>query len=531
MEASCEALIRSGGHSSPHRHGVLVVLGFFILGLSGAFSQAERKRINLEYVEQLALEASQKPFAAGAGDSALPPNLRGITYDRYRNIRFNPEREFWKKEGLPFGIALFHLGYLYTQPVTIHEFTADYSQPIRFSREFFDYKGADIEGALPADLGYAGFRISCPLNVPDRYDEIAAFRGTSYYRMLGKGQNYGMSARGLAIDSGIDGVKEEFPVFTGFWLGKPQPGAASVTLFALLNSPSVAGAYQFVVQPGKNTVVDVQATLFLRKAVTHLGIAPLTSMFWFGENTTKPFDDFRPEVHDSDGLVMKSEKGECMWRPLQNDPSASRTYSFSFSNVRGFGLVQRDRNLRNYEDFEAHYETRPGVWVEPKGDWGSGTIRLVELASKNEVSDNIVAAWEPATMPAPGQPFRLAYRQSWTLDGNPAGAGSSVLSTRMGVHESVPAQRSVVLEFGGPSLERLAKEVVPEAVVTVAGQDAVLAGHPRVERYPGTPNWRVSFEIKRVKAEPSVKGAEVRCSLRVGNDYLSETWTSWLPLQ
>lgn len=529
--APCEVRIRFGRASFPTLRWSLIVLGIGFLGLSSAFSQAERKRINLEVVEQMALEASQKPFVPAAGDSLLPPNLRGLTYDRYQHIRFLPEKEFWRKDGLPFSIALFHLGYLFNQPVTIHEFTADYVQPIRFSREFFDYKGADIEGALPPDLGYAGFRISCPLNAPEVYDEIAKFQGASYYQILAKGQNHGVLARGLAIDAGIDGVSEEFPMFTQFWLGKPQPGAASVTVFALLNSPSVAGAYQFVLQPGKATVADVQATLFFRKKVGHLGIAPLTSMFWFGENTTKPFDDYRPEVHNSDGLVMKSETGECLWRPLQNDPAANRTYTFSFANVRGFGLIQRDRNPRSYEDFEARYDLRPGVWIEPRGDWGPGAIRLVELASGNAKADNIVAAWEPEVAPSPGQPYRLTFRQSWAFEGNPAGAGAWVVATRSGVHDGQRNQRSVVLEFAGPTLERLPKEAVPEAMVTVTGDEAVLTSPPRVERYPGTPNWRVTFSIKKAKPESAAGGVEVRCSLRSGNDYLSETWTSWLPLK
>lgn len=508
----------------------MIVLGLVLLGLSCVFGQAERKRINLEYVEQLALEASKKPFAAAKGDAKLPENLRGLTAERYRNIRFLTDKEFWRKDGLSFAVGLLHLGYQFTEPVGIHEFTADYSQPVRFSREFFDYKGSNIEGGLPADLGYSGFRLKHPLNRPDVYDEIAVFQGASYYRMLAKGQNYGISARGLAIDSGIDGVTEEFPVFTEFWLGKPQPGAASVTIFALLNSPAVAGAYQFVVQAGKDTVAEVQATLFFRREVQHAGIAPLTSMFWFGENTTKAFDDYRPEVHNSDGLVMKGESGECLWRPLRNDPARSRSYSFSFANVRGFGLVQRDRNPRSYEDAEACFETRPGVWVEPRGDWGPGTIRLVELASTNGFGDNIVAAWEPAVPPAPGKPCRMAYKQTWTFEGNPAGAGSCVVATRSGTDERMPGERTVLLEFAGPALERLAKEAAPEAVVAVVGEEAVLTGTPRVERYPGGQNWRVRFAVKKAKPGTQAGGAEVRCSLRLGNDYLSETWTSWLAL-
>jgi len=403
-------------------------------------AQAERKQINFQVIEELAAKAAKSEYQAAADESALPEGLRGLTYDSYRHIRFRPEKEFWKPDGLPFGMALFHPGYLFKQPVAIHEFTADYSQPVRFSRDFFDYEGADIEGSLPADLGYAGLRLTHPLHTPEVFDEIAVFQGASYYRMLGQSQAFGLSARGLALNAGIDGIPEEFPVFTHLWAGKPQPGAASATLFALLNSPSVTGAYQFVINPGKDTVVSVKATLYFRKGVEHIGLAPLTSMFWFGENTTRSFDDYRPEVHDSDGLAIVNASGERLWRPLSNDPSRSRTYTFSADAPKGFGLLQRDRNPRSYEDFEARYQDRPAVWVEPKGDWGAGNLRLVELSTQHELSDNIVLAWEPATPPVVGEPWKIAYDQTWTLDANPSKATAWVVATRSGTHEWAPVR-------------------------------------------------------------------------------------------
>ncbi len=507
----------------------LAVLGFFLFP-EGLLAQAERKQINLAHVEALAAKAAKGEFKPVADESALPENLRGLSYDRYRRIRFRPEKEFWKPDGLPFGMALFHPGYLFKQPVSVYEFTADYTQPVRFSRDFFDYEGAGIEGSLPADLGYAGLRFSHPLHKPEVYDEVAVFQGASYFRMLGQNQAFGLSARGLALNAGIDGTPEEFPVFTRFWAGKPQPGAASVTLFALLESPSVTGAYQFVINPGKDTVAAVEATLFFRKEVEHIGIAPLTSMFWFGENTTKPFDDHRPEVHDSDGLAILNAQGESLWRPLRNDPARSRTYSFEAGGVKGFGLLQRDRDARSYEDFEARYQDRPGVWIEPKGDWEAGSLRLVELATAHELSDNIVLAWEPATPPPVGEPWKFAYTQTWTLETNPAKAGCHVVATRSGVHEWAEGTRVVVLEFAGPALQALPPEAQPEAVVTVGTPGAGLVGHARVERYPEGGSWRVAFEIRQDDSANPVDGAEVRCALKLGNDYLSETWTSWLPL-
>jgi glucans biosynthesis protein len=508
-------------------HLVPVLLTSLALA-AAALADVEKKRINLELIESLAAEAAKKPFEIAKDDHLLPEPLRGLSYDEYRNIRFRPDRELWRDQKLPFGMALYHLGYLFRQPVEIYEFSGDYSQDIRFSRDLFDYTNSGVEGPLPAKLGYSGLRLSFPVNRPDYYDEIASFQGASYFRMLGKGQVYGLSARGLALNAGIDGTPEEFPMFTHFWAGKPQPGVTSVTLFALLNGPSVAGAYQFVIQPGENTVASVQATLFFRKDVQHIGFAPLTSMFWFGENTTRPFDDHRQEVHDSDGLVIKTGTGECLWRPLRNDPGKNRTYSLTFDSIRGFGLLQRDRNLRSYEDLEAGYHQRPGLWIEPEGTWGAGTIRLVELATSNELSDNIVAAWEPANRPEVGKPFRIAYKQHWGTNPNPAEASSWVVATRSGTHQWAPNSRYVVLEFAGPSIAGLGPDEKVDAEITVSGKGVSLAGPARVQRYPDGTTWRVAFEIKRDGEAPN--GAEVRCSLRRGADYVSETWTGWLPL-
>ncbi len=505
-------------------------LGALILATIPAPAQTERKRINFEAIEALAAAAAGKDYAPVTDDSRLPEQLRGLTYDQYRNIRFRPEKEFWREQGLGFRMALFHPGYLFKQPVTIHEFTADYVQPIRFSRDFFNYEGSGLDEYLPADLGYAGFRLSHPLNTPDIFDEIAVFQGASYYRMLGQGQAYGLSARGLAINAGIYGTPEEFPVFTRFWAGQPQPGAASVTLFALLDSPSVAGAYQFVITPGRDTVTKVRATLYFRREAEHVGFAPLTSMYWFGENTTRPFDDYRPEVHDSDGLAMKSGTGEVLWRPLANDPATSRTYEFSFDEIKGFGILQRDRHPRSYEDYEARYHLRPGVWVRPEGNWGPGRIRLVELSTGHELSDNIVAAWEPDDPPPAGEPYRIAYSQSWGLDPNPAAAGSWVVATRSGTHEWAPGTRYVVLEFSGPALDELGENDLPEAFVDLNSEAAVLGGPPRVECYPGGDTWRVSFEVRKAEPAANIEGIEARCALKLGEDYLSETWTSWLKL-
>src|SRR5690625_3003467 len=247
---------------------------------------------------------------------------------------------------------------------------------------------------MPDDLGFAGFKILHTLNDPDRFDEVLSFLGASYFRALGADQHYGLSARGLAIDTGNTSKGEEFPRFTKFWLVDPGKGGSRMVIYALLDSPSVTGAYKFVLKPGNTTKISVEETLYTRKAIDKLGIAPLTSMFTWGENSLSRLQDYRPEAHDSDGLLIASEDGEWLWRPLV-DPQKLWMHQYDANHVRGFGLMQRDRNFDHYQDLGLEYEKRPSAWIEPKGDWGDGHLELVEIPSDSEMNDNIALYWVP----------------------------------------------------------------------------------------------------------------------------------------
>ena len=220
---------------------------------------------------------------------------------------------------------------------------------------------------------------------------MVTFLGASYFRGLAKGQKYGLSARGLAINT-AEMIGEEFPIFKEFWLQKPKTKDKVITLYALLDSKSVSGAYRFEIIPGANTIMNIEAHLFPRENIQKIGIAPLTSMFLFGENNKNDFDDFRLEVHDSDGLLVHNGHGEWLWRPLDNSKKL-RISSFVDNGVKGFGLLQRDRDLSNYQDFEANYQSRPSAWVEPLENWNDGYVQLVEIPSRQEIHDNIVAYW------------------------------------------------------------------------------------------------------------------------------------------
>ena len=243
----------------------------------------------------------------------------------------------------------------------MNEFTLTHTQPIRFVQDFFDYGKLDIANQIPSKTGYAGFRVLYPLNQPNQLDELGAFLGASYFRLLGKDQRYGESARGLALDCGEGDRPEEFPIFTDWWLGKPQKDDNELRLYAILDSVSCAGAYEFLIRPGDTTVGDIEAVLYLRETNTvaavdknrqpikTIGLAPLTSMFWFGKDTERKFDDYRTEVHDSDGLLVHMGNGEIFWRPLDNPP-ATRHQVFHAPNISGFGLLQRERNFAAYQD-------------------------------------------------------------------------------------------------------------------------------------------------------------------------------------
>src|SRR5271154_7150523 len=231
---------------------------------------AESAEVNLDYVAQRALERAEKPFHSPRTD--LPKVLRqdNLDYDKYREIRFRRDRALWTADDLPFRIEFFHPGYLYQEPVHIYEFTLTHVQPIRFVQDFFDYGKLDIANEIPSKTGYAGFRLLYPLNKTNQLDELGAFLGASYFRALGKDQRYGLSARGLALDTGLSSG-EEFPRFTEFWLERPTAAARELVIYALLDSKSLSGAYRFVVRPGVDTVVDVKARIFARRNVTKLG--------------------------------------------------------------------------------------------------------------------------------------------------------------------------------------------------------------------------------------------------------------------
>ena len=471
-----------------------------------------------------ARQLAAQPFVAEARAAvASPAASDALTYDQYRDIRFRPDRSLWRDQKLPFEVQFFHPGFVNTETVRINEVTADgATRPIAFDVANFDY-GHNATPSKALASGYAGFRVHYPLNNAAHKDEVIVFLGASYFRAVGKDQRYGLSARGLAVDT-VGAGAEEFPRFTEFWLEKPAADATSLTVTALMDSKSLTGVWRFVVTPGADSVVDVQSRLYLRKNVVTLGIAPLTSMFFSGENQPQP-GDFRPEVHDSDGLMVETGTGEWLWRPLSN-PKRILTTSFAMPSLKGFGLMQRDRSYASYEDDEARYELRPSAWITPTNDWGAGRVELVQLNTVDETNDNIVAYWVPAKLPAAGEPLDLAYRLRWQGHEQQHPPGAWVTQSRSGRSFATlgKGEEQVIVDFAGPALATLPADAAVKAIVTgVANVDIVSIN---VYRNDANGTWRLALRFKQRQADEPV---ELRAFLQHGNDILSETWTHVIP--
>ncbi len=477
---------------------------------------AARAHFHFELVadraQKLAAQAYQPP-------EPIPEWLTRVTYDQWRDIRFRRERALWRDTGLPFQLQFFHPGYYYRHTVAIHVVDDTGVHTLAFSPSDFDYGRNDFASRVPHNLGFAGFRIHAPINRAEYYDEVIVFLGASYFRAVGRGHVFGLSARGLAIDTGLPSG-EEFPSFREFWIVRPQPWSTELIVYAILDSPSAAGAYRFLVRPGEQTRVDVEARLYLRRDVQQLGIAPLTSMFFHGENSPRPVEDFRPEVHDSDGLLLCFRNEEWLWRPLMNPRSLSIS-SFRMQSPRGFGLLQRDRNFDHYQDLETRRDRRPSGWVEPLDDWGAGRVMLVEIPTKSDTNDNVVAFWVPDAKAKPGVPFSMRYRLWWYGDDPHRPPGGRVVATRRDRGNREDAYRLIV-DFAGGELEAIPPETVLHGAVTIAsGPDSAELLDQQVVKNPVTGGWRLAFQVRPKRNEP----VELRAFLMLGERVLTETWS------
>jgi periplasmic glucans biosynthesis protein len=463
-------------------------------------------------VDQARTLASQ-PFQPLA---ALPAGLQDLDYSTYRRICYRKDEAIWGQAPTPFSIELFAPGSLYKHGVDVFIVENGQSRAIAVGPESFETPTAEI-GALISEVAqFAGFRLHYPLNRADYRDEFIVFQGASYLRAVSRGQTYGLSARGLAIDV-AEPTGEEFPTFRRFWIERPSSRANAIVVHALLDSPRVAGAYRFGIYPGAPTTIDVDATLIPRAPLTHIGLGTLTSMFMHGAIDPPDRPDYRPAVHDSLGLAMVTRQGERLWRPLGN-PAALQVSAFVDENPKGFGLIQRDREFSQFQDLEARYDMRPSAWISPRGDWGPGFVQLVEIPSPFEGNDNIVAYWRPNRRLEAGVAFPFAYRLTWPNDYPPPQDVAPVSRSAFGLALANGKQEYVVDYGAAPGIA--AGEVTAHVSVSTGRVLEV-----RIQPNPLTGGFRVfvTFDpggapLCEIRLQPLMNGTPV-----------GETWLNrWL---
>ena len=484
--------------------------------------------VDLESLTELARAVAAKPFQPPA---EAPKDFAHLTWDQMQAVVFKDNCALWKDSDAAFRVMFFHLGLYNRVPVQINELADGRSRSVTYDRKMFRYEGSGIDPSqLPSDLGFAGFRLAYQ---GDWTHDIAAFQGASYFRAVGASKQYGMSARGLAVDCGLQ-RPEEFPVFRAFWLNRPSAESKSLMLLALLDSASVSGAYRFKIAPGEPLTMDVDAKLFPRKAIERLGVAPLTSMYLCGENDRRVARDYRPEIHDSDGLQIWTGAGEWIWRPLVNSP-VLRVNAFADDNPRGFGLMQRDRNFDHYQDDGVFYDRRPSVWVEPLSNvegqgWGRGSVQLVEIPTTDETFDNIVAFWVPEQPVAQGRELQLRYRLCWGEKMPVAPQRAIAVATRTGIGGVIGQPRKYfswrfAVDFSGGQLARLAADADVEPVVSASRGKIELTSARPLEAISGR---RAMFDV--VPPDDSQEPIDLRLYLRRKGHALTETWLyQWTP--
>jgi glucans biosynthesis protein len=444
-------------------------------------------------------------------------------YDEYRDLRFRPERATWRGDGLGFELQFFVAAYIFRAPVEIFIVENGTIRSLAAERELFDFGPQTSRVPLGAPLSFSGFRIHAPLNRSDYYDELLAFQGASYFRGLGRNHGYGLSARAIALNT--EGPKqEEFPSFRSFWIERPAD-RRSITVHGLLDSPSLTGAYTFVIAPGAQTVMDIEAQIFPRRDLSNVGFAPLTSMFLKDTHDSDGPLDFRPAIHDSDGLASRNGRDERLWRPLVN-PTELQVSCFEDNSPKGFGLIQRARDFDAYQDLEAHYQNRPSAWVEPRGNWAEGCVQLVEIPTQAEYYDNIVAYWRPQSLLRAGQPHAIGYRLAW-CDDVPGWKGYRVAKTRIGEGARPNTVRFVIDFDGSPESkpDRVASVGVTDVPLRPLPDAAVSAsvgtlGAPLVQSNPESGGLRATFELDPQGQDES----ELRLALVADGEPMSEVW-------
>ena len=480
----------------------------------------QQASFSLDDVVKRARDLASAPFEGQL--PPLPDELNKLNFDSWRDIEFREDRAILGNNGSPFRMGLYHLGHLYKRPVTINTIRDGIPTPLPYKPSQFDFGHTKLDKPLPVNLGFAGFKIAYPLNDAKRYDEFISFIGASYFRFLGRNQQYGLSARALMLAGGTN--QEEFPFYREFWVETPAAGADKLTIYALLDSSVTTGAFQFDCYPRNESAIEVTATLIPRRTDVKVGFAPLTSMFFIGENDHRFNEDFRPELHDSDGLMLHTGAGEWIWRPLRN-PTIAKLSTFLDRDVQGYGLIQRDRRFDHYQDIDLAYQLRPSYWVEPRTKFGEGYAELFEMPTTDETNDNVVVSWvskQPLTV---GTPLTYGYRLTASLDFDHLSDNGKTLSTfqtsarALGSSEpDMPGTRRFLVDFVGGDLAYYKDDPGAVQVVASASQGRIVRAYTQFNPY--TSWFRAAIDVQ---LDPD-QTADVRGFLRTNSKALTETW-------
>ncbi|MFZ3328001.1 MAG: glucan biosynthesis protein D [Methylocella sp.] len=488
---------------------------------AGAMKLGPAAPLSFDTLKAMARRMAREPYAGPARPS--PDIIAKISYEAWGKIKFDMDHALFADGPGRFPVSFFHLGMFFQKAVEMHVVDEGSAREIIYDQSYFEMPPDSIAKNLPQGAGFAGLRVQESRDgaLDWRKNDWVAFLGADYFRAIGELRQYGLSARAVALDVAVAGKPEEFPDFTKFYIDRAET-RDSLTVYALLEGPSIVGACRFVLTRTKSVTIDIDQTLFLRADVARFGLTPLNSMYWFSETKKETGIDWRPEVHDSDGLALWMGTGERAWRPLNNPPRIV-TSSFADENPRGFGLLQRDRSFDHYQD-GVYYDRRPSAWVEPMGPWGKGAVQLVEIPTDDEIHDNIVAMWVPEKVAAAGSEVKLSYRLYWVA-GEPFPTDlARCVATRLG-NGGQPGQprpkgvRKFMVEFKGPPLEALTFGVKPEAVLWASrGIFSYVFTEAVPDDVPG--HWRAQFDLTVAGPDP----VEMRLFLRAGEKTLSETW-------
>ena len=465
---------------------------------------------SFDVVRRRAAELAAKPYAMRP---MIPEPWRNLSFDEFSHIWFAERNALWNNTDAALRVDTFTAGLYIPRAVEINIVEGGLSQVLPYDSNVFDKTDNFPDLAIDETMGYSGFRLRAELETPGIFTEFMVMQGASYFRAIGTGQTYGLSARGLAIDT-AEPSGEEFPDFTAYWVERPGPGQRSFTVHALMDSPGVSGAYKFTVRPGQTLEMDVEAELYARRDLTHVGVAPLTSMFLFDESNRNRFNDFRTAVHDNDGLLIWNGTGEVLWRALAN-PVTLQVSSFGDKDPKGFGLMQRARRFDDFGDIVAKYENRPGLWVQPGEGWGEGAITLVELPTDKEINDNIVAYWRPKDTFKAGTERRMTYRLNWGGDPELPGALAHVTNTRLGA----AYEHGLIATIDFAKTDALPADLAT-LIATVTNSSGILLSAPLVQINPetGGPRLALSFDPG---TEPFI---EFRAQLTTPSGAYSEVW-------